>query len=102
MQTHSLVINPNPKARFVQNADRVRVHNERVSNPAFQASIDVALLEYQHQLKLETGDAAAGAVIAYYKTCGAWEFVHLLKNLGLVITATPKESDPSTLNFKAQ
>lgn len=57
----------------------VEYHRSTMSSPAMRASLDAALLEYQHQVCLRTEVNMAG--MGHFKMMGAREFVNELLNL---------------------
>ena len=74
------VINPTPKARFMQSGTRISNHRQMVSGSIFETSADSALLEYQRVVTESIRDNNT-ALAAAFKMEGALEFLHVFKML---------------------
>lgn len=71
--------NTSPKERFIKSKGRVEAHRSIVSHAQFENSVDVALLQYAHELG-DTDDAGKSTQ-NFYRLAGAQRFVRVLKNL---------------------
>ena len=90
---------PSPKLRFRLSGDNIKKHHELLELREFDRALDFAMLEYQHQLALNTRDAN-GACEAGYKMKGVQEFVYLLKTLSEEQKVNPVIV-PSNLDHRA-
>lgn len=85
-----MISNPSAKTRFQQSSTLVTQHQDMVSLPIFQVSLDHALLQYQEQLQFaSTSGDLNNAAGSYLRLLGAREFAMVLRNLG------EKEAPPS-------
>ncbi len=75
-----IIKNPSAKFQFVQDAARVRAHNNIFEMPQIQDSINMGLLEYQRRLLKDATDGVACSM-AGMKLKGAAEFVDILIKL---------------------
>lgn len=73
-------VNPSPRTQFQQSGAYVAIHQEMITGEDFIRGISTALLEYQWQLCVRTGDAN-GAAASHFRMTGALEFVDVLKRL---------------------
>lgn len=84
-----MIANPSAKVRFLQNSTLVTQHQDMVSLPIFQVSLDHALLHYMEELQANSGSDLNKAAAGHLRLLGAREFVFVLRNLG------EKEAPPS-------
>src|SRR5437867_13267220 len=84
--TASPIINPSPKARFMESGQSISKHREMVQSNEVQRALDYGLLEFQRQVLdgLTNLNEAAGAAL---RIQGALQFAHLLKTLAESVRA---------------
>ena len=95
-----VIKNPSAKFQFIQDAGRVRAHNQVFEMPQVQDSINMALLEYQRRLLKDANDGVACAS-AGMKLKGAAEFVDILIKLSDASVKTEEKSNVVQLDHKA-
>lgn len=86
-----IVKNPTPKQRFQSNPKLLTPHRDLVASPAFELSVDYAMLEYERQLSLVPFDNFNACAAAHLRKVGAHEFLQVLRNLAeSSVPETPK------------
>jgi hypothetical protein len=95
--TLPLPTNPSPKTLFRSNAVRVKNHLSAIQSQVLRESIDVALLEYQRKLAINTNEQNGGAA-AMFKIKGALEFVDELLRLGEAPSQQKQSADIERIN----
>ena len=91
--------NPTPKSRFIESSQNISSHRKLVDDPAFQRSLDYAMLEFANTLartSIEPQDISLGA--AGLKLRGAQEFLHIFRNLSEQPKDLPKIARLDNLN----
>lgn len=90
------VLNPSPKARFIQSTDNVSKHRKMVDSGEFQRATDLGFLQYVAQQMQTIGDGAS-AMAAGYRIQGAFDALQTVRMLSETPPA-PTIAPSSNLN----
>lgn len=92
------MISLNYKAQFQKNEKLASIHRELVTTEAFQVAIEMALLQYQAQLKNDYNSAPEAGGLMFQRSIGAQAFIDVLLNLG-EHAELPKAKNETGLNY---
>lgn len=95
----TVITNPSPKQRFQETVAHITAHRDLIQSPAFTRAADLALLQYQGQLCLESGDLNTAAA-KHLRMQGALEFLQTFRMLS-ESPSLPSTNRVANLDHKA-
>lgn len=82
--------NPSPREAFVKSALNIQAHHRLAESEDLHASLDVALLEYQHRQTRLSAPDLGGCAACHLRMQGVHEFVELFLNLCETTQSAPR------------
>lgn len=98
--TEQPIITPTPKQQFMADPKRVANHRRITEDAHLQDSINMALLQFQHDLTKNMSEAN-GAAAAAFKIKGALEFVDCLFKLSQAAPRIIPKATSQEIDFRA-